>query len=108
MNIKIHIINKGFTLTKVVERINKRGRKETVQNLSKKISRQTIRYNEVLEIADVIGCEIVWQKKKDPDMNVDIKHIETLVSTPPSDLRTDDILSALKNIIEIYEVLHKK
>lgn len=32
-------------------------------NLSNKLSRDSVRYGEALEIADVLGYEIVWQKK---------------------------------------------
>lgn len=35
----------------------------TTQNISNKLSRGTIKYSEILEIADIIGYKIVWEKK---------------------------------------------
>ena len=41
----------------------KTGKSVTVQNISNKFSKETIRYKEVLEIADVLGYEIIWKEK---------------------------------------------
>lgn len=56
----------GWTMTDVVKEINaKYGRNDTLQNMSNKLSRGTLRYSEAVEIADVIGCKIEWVKKGD-------------------------------------------
>ena len=63
--IKAYIVRSGYTMTEIIDMINKKyNRNDTVQNLSNKLSRGTIRYSEVLEIADIIGYEIKWIKKK--------------------------------------------
>lgn len=41
------------------------GWSNSVSNLSAKLQRESIRYKEVLELADVLGYEIVWQKRRD-------------------------------------------
>lgn len=64
-DIKANIARSGYTLTKIVELLNEKyNKKTTVQNLSNKLSRETISYKEILEIADVLGYEIVWKDKR--------------------------------------------
>ena len=41
------------------------GWSDSVSNLSAKLQRESIRYKEVVELADVLGYDIVWQKRKD-------------------------------------------
>lgn len=43
--------------------IEKYKRNDTVQNFTTKLNRQTLKYNEILEIADVLGYEIKWVDK---------------------------------------------
>ena len=62
--VKSMIIYQGWTLTRVVKEMNSRHpdrKKTTVQNISNKITRGTIKYAEILEIADIIGCNIEWR-----------------------------------------------
>jgi lambda repressor-like predicted transcriptional regulator len=63
--IKAAIARSGMTLTAIVEEMNNRHTddKTTTQNISNKLARQTIKYSEVLEIADIIGLKIEWTKK---------------------------------------------
>ena len=35
----------------------------SVPNLSDKLKRGTLRYNEAIELADVLGYDIIWQKR---------------------------------------------
>ena len=35
----------------------------TESNILNKIRRETIKYTEVKEIADIIGCKLEWKKK---------------------------------------------
>lgn len=61
--IKGIIIQSGFTMSEVIDEINKKyNRKDTLANLSGKLSRGTIKYRECLEIADILGYEIQWIK----------------------------------------------
>jgi len=63
--IKSEIARSGMTLTAIVEEMNLRHAddKTTTQNISNKLTRQTIKYSEVLEIADIIGMRVEWIKK---------------------------------------------
>lgn len=60
-SVKAIIAQQGWSLTNVVNAINERHperKKTTVQNISNKLSRGTIKYSEILEIADIIGVRI--------------------------------------------------
>lgn len=63
-DIKAKIVESGFTMSQVIDAMNKKyNRNDSVQNLSNKLSRESIKYKEVLEILDIIGYEIKIQKK---------------------------------------------
>jgi hypothetical protein len=63
-DLKSYIVKKGYNVSKLNEELNKRnGTDQSVQNLNKKINNETIRYNEVLEIAEILGYEIQWKEK---------------------------------------------
>ncbi len=67
--IKGYISSSGWTITDIVEKMNESlpaEKKTTVQNISNKLTRGTIKYSEVIEIADIIGMKIEWNKKEDP------------------------------------------
>lgn len=65
-DIKSYIVKSGWTISKVQDELNKRnGTDFGMQNLSKKINNETLRYNEILQIADIIGYTIEWNQKKD-------------------------------------------
>lgn len=60
-NLKAAIIKSGWTMTSVVDEINKRnGTDYTVQNFSSKLSRGTLRYVEVEQVLSIIGYHIKW------------------------------------------------
>lgn len=62
--IKGYIASSGWTITQITEELNKRnGTNYTMQNLSSKIRKESLKYNEILEIADIIGYEIIWNRK---------------------------------------------
>ena len=64
--IKAQIVRAGFTMQEVVELLSDEyGWSGSVSNLSAKLQREIIRYKEVVELADVLGYDIVWQKRKD-------------------------------------------
>ena len=63
--IKAQIIRAGMTMQEVVDQLAEEyGWSDSVSNLSAKLQRESIRYKEVLELADVLGYEIVWQRRK--------------------------------------------
>ena len=64
--VKAKLAEQGWTLTRVVKKMNERhpDKKETtVQNISNKLKRGTIKYSEILEIADIIGMEVLWEQQ---------------------------------------------
>ena len=63
-DIKSIIVKSGWTLTDVVKALNEKySRNDSVQNLSNKLSRGTLKYREALEIAEIIGYSIEWVKR---------------------------------------------
>lgn len=64
--IKAQIVRAGFTMQEVVELLSDEyGWSDSVSNLSAKLQRESIRYKEVVELADVLGYDIIWKKWKD-------------------------------------------
>ena len=63
--IKSYISKSGWTLTDIVKVLNERHKENgtTTQNISNKLTRGTIKYAEVIEIADIIGYKIEWLPK---------------------------------------------
>lgn len=60
--IKIALIKRNKTLSELVAELNKKyNRNDSVQNLSGKLSRNTLKYREAEEIADILGIKIVWE-----------------------------------------------
>ena len=63
--IKAQIIRAGMTMQEVVDLLSDEyGWSDSVSNLSAKLQRESIRYKEV-ELADVLGYDIVWQQKRE-------------------------------------------
>ncbi|NFI03889.1 LLM class flavin-dependent oxidoreductase [Clostridium botulinum] len=64
--IKAYIVSSGWSITDLNKELNKLNNTEyTVQNLSSKIRKGSLKYSEILQIADIIGYEIEWNRKKD-------------------------------------------
>ncbi len=64
--IKAQIIRAGFTMQELVDKLaDEYDWSDSVSNLSAKLQRESIRYKEVVELADVLGYDIVWQKRRD-------------------------------------------
>ena len=62
--IKAQIVRAGMTMQEVVDQLSiDYGWSENVSNLSGKLQRESIRYKEVLELAAVLGYDIVWKKR---------------------------------------------
>lgn len=63
--IKSYAAINGITMTEIITLLNKKNdSKDTVQNLSAKLARGTIKYSEVKDIADILGYDIKWVSKK--------------------------------------------
>ena len=62
--IKAQIVRAGFTMQELVDRLAEEYEwSDSVSNLSAKLQRESIRYKEVVELADVLDCDIVWVKR---------------------------------------------
>lgn len=63
--IKAQIVRAGFTMQELVDRLHDDyGWSDSVSNLSAKLQRESIRYREIIELADILGYEIIWQKRR--------------------------------------------
>ena len=63
--VKSYIIREGMTMTEVVELLaDEHGWSSSVPNLSGKLQRGSLRYTEAVELADVLGYDLVWQKRR--------------------------------------------
>lgn len=63
--IKVMLARKNLSMRKLIELINEHyNRRDTVQNLSNKLNRDSIRYKEVEEIADLLGYKIEFKSKE--------------------------------------------
>ena len=63
--IKAFLASNGTTLTDVVKVMNEMHPDEptTQQNLTNKLARETIKFSEVMEIADILEHDIVFKKR---------------------------------------------
>ena len=62
--IKSYIVRSGYTMQEVVDLLSEDyGWSDSVSNLSAKLQRESIRYKEAVELADVLDCDIVWVKR---------------------------------------------
>lgn len=64
--IKSQIIRAGFTMQEAVDRLaEEHDWSDSVSNLSAKLQRESIRYKEVVELADALGYDLIWQKRRE-------------------------------------------
>lgn len=64
--IKSYIVRSGYTMQEIVERLSADyGWSASVSNLSNKLQRQSLRYVEAKQLAEALGFELVWQKRRD-------------------------------------------
>ena len=64
--IKSYIVRNGCTMQEVVDLLaDEYGWSDSVSNLSNKLQRESLRYIEAVQLADVLGFEIVWRKRGD-------------------------------------------
>ena len=64
--IKSYIVCSGYTMQEVVDRLSEDyGWSDSVSNLSNKLQRESLRYVEAVQLADALGYDLVWQKRRD-------------------------------------------
>jgi hypothetical protein len=81
--IKEYLNKKNASLTSVVNMINafkSKDEQTTLQNINNKLTRGTIKYSEVLEIAQVLGYDIVWQEQKPNEINLSAFKVEDILN----------------------------
>lgn len=108
--VKEYLNKKNASLTSVVNMINSFKSEEeqtTVQNINNKLTRGTIKYSEVLEIAQILGYDIVWQEQKPNEVNLtafNIAHIPSSNYPIQSGVNYDRIRENPMNILIEQEV----
>lgn len=61
---KSYLALSGMTFTKLVDEYNKaNGQHTTVSNINNKLSRDTIKYSEIVKLADIMGYDVQWVKR---------------------------------------------
>ena len=64
--IKSYIVRSGYTMQEVVDQLSEDyGWSDSVSNLSNKLQRESLRYVEAVQLADTLGYDLVWQKRRD-------------------------------------------
>ena len=64
--IKAQIVRAGMTMQQVVDLLSDEyGWSDSVSNFSNKLVRGSLRYEEAVQLAEVLGYELVWQKGRD-------------------------------------------
>ena len=63
--IKSYIVRTGMTMSEVVDYLaDEYGWSRSVPNLSGKLKRGSLRYGEAVELADALGYDLVWTKRR--------------------------------------------
>lgn len=58
------IVKQGFTMSQVNDELNRRhGTSLSFQNFSNRFRKESFSYNEVVEILDVVGYQVIWGEK---------------------------------------------
>ena len=64
--IKAQLVRAGMTMQQVVELLSDEyGWSDSVSNFSNRLARGSLRYEEAVQLAEVLGYELVWQKRRD-------------------------------------------
>ena len=62
--IKSYIGRQGMTMQEVVDLLaDEYDWSDSASNLSNKLKRESLRYTEAVQLAEVLGFEIVWRKR---------------------------------------------
>lgn len=63
--IKLLLIHNEMSMTELLNKNNEiHGKNDSLPNLHKKLSKETIRYTEIQEIAETLGYKIAWVPKE--------------------------------------------
>ncbi len=62
-DIKMLLAKRAMTMTELATQLSTDEEKVTVQSISKKLSKKTIKFEEVRKILDVLGYEIEYKEK---------------------------------------------
>ena len=63
--IKSIIVRSGMTMQQVVDLLSDEyGWSDSISNFSNKLSRGSLRYREAIQLADVMGYDLIWQKRR--------------------------------------------
>ena len=63
--VKAQLVREGVTMQEALNRLAEQyGWSNSISNLSGKLQRETLRYKEAVELADVLGYEIIWKKRR--------------------------------------------
>lgn len=62
-DIKMLLAKNGMTMTELAKKLTTEEEKYTVQSISKKLSKKTIKFEEVRKILDILGYEIEYIEK---------------------------------------------
>ena len=63
--VKSYIVREGLTMKEAVVLLQKKkGWSGSVSNFSDKLTRETIRYREIKDLAEVLGYRVIWEKKE--------------------------------------------
>ena len=63
--IKSVLVREGVTMGEVLHALSERyGWSRSVPNFSGKLSRESLRYSEAQELAEVLGYDVIWKKRR--------------------------------------------
>lgn len=64
--IRAYIVRRGMTMQETVDLLSDEyGWSASVSNLSNKLQRESLRYTEAVQLADALGYDIQWIRRKD-------------------------------------------
>ena len=64
--IRAYIVRRGMTMQEVVDLLsNEYGWSGSASNLSNRLQRESLRYTEAVQLADALGYDIQWVRRKD-------------------------------------------
>lgn len=107
--LKMILLENKITMTQLVQRLNdKFNRSDSIQNLNNKLTKGTIRYSEVMEIADALDYEILWMPKNNgyipPEELTDSNDMYLKTTGESFTAFSFEELAMLKELIAEYKV----
>ena len=63
--VKARILEAGYTMSELVDVLSTDyGWSDSLSNFSAKLGRGSLRYAEAVKIADILGYDIIWKKRR--------------------------------------------